>query len=141
MRPQLKYLANVRFKRLQTILTFWPLHYTYNVRMFVENKKGKEMEIKYKDIKTGEEREAILIARIDEYFFDCKSSNKKKQGDLLIHIDTIISDVFSVPYTEDEYEDDDKPIFCEDTDSGVYKKGDLIASVLCGSGSKKIYEE
>ena len=134
-------MRGVEKKRLQTTLTLFFLLHTYNVCMFVGNKNGKKMKIKYKDIKTGEEKEAIFIARIDEFFFDCKSSDEKKQGDLLIHIDTIISDVSLVPYTEDEYEDDDKPLFCEDTDSGVYKKGELIASALCGSGSQKIYEE
>ena len=50
--------------------------------------------------RNNEQVNVILDTRIDANFFSCKSTSRKRNSDLLIHIDRIISDVSDIKFIE-----------------------------------------
>ena len=46
----------------------------------------------------------ILVKRIDANIFSCKSSSKKRNADLCVHIDNILTDVSNIPFQIATYE-------------------------------------
>jgi len=62
------------------------------------------------DIKLGnnEIQTVVLDKRIDENIFSCKSSSRKRNADLLIHIDYIISDVTNIEFNTPTYKETNK---------------------------------
>lgn len=60
-----------------------------------KQKEKKMRAIEYKTAQ-GELKAAFIVSRIDENLFSCKSSSRKRNPDLLIHADYILTDVSDV---------------------------------------------
>lgn len=74
---------------------------------------------------TGETREVILVNRISQNMFACKTSSRKRKSDLFVSIDMIITDVSDIKFTEEVGEDSTHKGMSQDEFDGLKQAGEL----------------
>lgn len=83
----------------------------------------------------------ILDKRINEHIFSCKSSSRKRKGDLIVHIDYILTDVSDVKYEAPEYtESNGQNVLSQDEYDGLCQAHELgenpfKCTIMCSNSS------
>lgn len=92
--------------------------------------------IEYKTTQ-GNIETALIVKRIDKNLFSCKSNARKRNSDLLIHIDLILTDVSNVTF-EDPKTETGGAYFNTDEFDGLCQSNQIgenpfRASIMCSN--------
>ena len=81
----------------------------------------------------------ILEKRIDANFFSCKSSSRKRNADLIVHIDYILTDVSEVTFANPIYKSsNNQNIMSQDEFDGLCQANEIgenpfKCSIMCSN--------
>ena len=74
---------------------------------------------------TGQNQEVILVNRIDANMFACKTSARKRNSDILVHVDFILTDVSSISFEEETGTDTTRGAMSQDEFDGLCQAGEM----------------
>lgn len=68
---------------------------------------------------------AIIVNRIDQNMFACKSNSRKRSADLIVHLDYILTDVSDITFEAPKFSDEKDGYFATDEFAGLCQAGAL----------------